>query len=73
MAFNFVFRTKNFKWKKDKGNTNGVGPSSTKIVKEEPKDLRRGENSPKREVVSKINTLEQIPKQVKYVFQEVSF
>jgi hypothetical protein len=41
----------------DTGDTNGVGPSSTKVI-EQPRDFRGGEDSPKREVVEQ--TLEQV-------------
>jgi hypothetical protein len=36
--------------KKNKRNTNGVGPSGTRISEEEPKDLERGKDNLKREV-----------------------
>jgi len=37
------------------GNINGVGPSSTKIIKEKLEDFRRGKNNLKREVIGKTN------------------
>ncbi len=36
--------------KKEKGDTNGVGPSSTRVI-EQPRNLRGGKDSPKREAV----------------------
>ncbi len=50
----------------DKGNTNGARPSGTKTTKQEPRDLRRGKDSLKREVASKTCTSEHILKQVKF-------
>jgi hypothetical protein len=50
---------------KDIGDTNGVGPLGTKVVKQ-PRDFRGGKDSLEREVVE--HTL----KQVIYILQEVS-
>jgi hypothetical protein len=39
--------------KKTEGDTNGARPFGTRVAKE-PKDLKGGENSPKREVAKQI-------------------
>ncbi len=44
---------------KDRGNINGVGPLSTKTLKEEPKDLRGGKDSLKKVVGGETYALEQ--------------
>jgi len=49
---------------KDKGNINGVGPSSTKIIEEELEDFKRGKDNPKREVIGKTIISEQNLEQV---------
>ncbi len=51
----------------DKGDTNGARPLGTKIAKQEPRDLRGGKDSLKREVAGKTYTSEHILKQVKFV------
>jgi hypothetical protein len=37
----------------DKGDTSGVGPSGTRIVEEEPRDIKGGKENPTREVGGK--------------------
>jgi len=49
---------------KDKGNINGAGPSSTKIIEEELEDFKRGKDNPKREVIGKTIISEQNLEQV---------
>ncbi len=49
-----------------RGDIDGARTSGTKIV-EQPRDLRRGKDSPKREAI------EQTLEQVKFVLQEVNF
>ncbi len=44
----------------DKGDIGGVGPSNTKIVEEEPEDLKGGKESPNKEVGGKTYASEQI-------------
>ncbi len=56
-ACSFISKTRDFKWGKNIGDTNGVGPLGVG-VQEELGDLRRGKDSPKREDVEQ--TLERI-------------
>ncbi len=52
---------------KDRENNNGAWPSCTKTSKEEPRDLRGGKDSPKREVGDETYALEQTLEPIKYV------
>ncbi len=57
----------------DKGNINGAGPSGTIILEEEPGDLKRGKDSPKKEASSETYASKQILKSIKFAVQEVTY
>ncbi len=56
----------------DKRNIDGVGPSSTRIIEEEPGDLRGGKDRPKKEANGKTYASKQTLEPIKFVVQNVS-
>jgi hypothetical protein len=57
----------------DRGNTNGAGPLGTRILEEEPRDLKGGKDSFRREVGGETYALERILEPIKSIVQEVSY
>jgi hypothetical protein len=54
----------------ERGQTNGVGPSKTRTIKEEPVDLKGGRDSSQKEAKGMKNVSKQILKPLEYIPRE---
>ncbi len=69
----FILKPETSYEEKKRGNTNGVGPLSTKIEKGEPTNLKGGKDNPQREVGGMTYASKQILEPIKSILQEVSY